>query len=76
MENDEYILRPISEAPHYEPIIGVYEDGSECEVEWADQRKCMLAGVGGGNGYFGAGWQDTYNKLIADTPKFWKDYLI
>lgn len=54
------------------PIIGIYDDGEEFEIEWSEQRQCMLAGVGGGNGYFGCGWQDTYNKLIVDTPLCWK----
>lgn len=67
-------INPMSDAPEDKPIIGVYPDSMEVEIEWAETRQCMLAGVGGGNGYFGAGWQDTYNKLIADMPVGWKEY--
>ena len=52
-------------------IMGRYGD-DEVEVRWAENRQCMLAGIGGGNGYFGAGWEDTYNNLIADEPEGWK----
>lgn len=55
------------------PIIGIYPDGMEVEIRWAEQRRCMLAGIGGGNGYFGPGWEDTYNRLIVDTPIGWKE---
>jgi hypothetical protein len=33
----------------------------------------MLAGVGGGIGYFGAGWQDTENRLVCiEQPTKWR----
>ncbi len=53
-------------------IIGLY-DSQEIEIRWAQSRVCMLAGVGGGNGHFGPGWEDTYNKLIADPPEKWRE---
>ena len=66
-------MNPISTAPKDgTSILGVYDDG-EVEIQWSECRQCMLAGIGGGNGYFGPGWQDCYNKLIVDEPKFWKE---
>ena len=56
------------------PIIGIYPNGEKVEIQWAERRVCMLAGVGGGNGYFGPGWQDTYNKLIVDEPLGWLEF--
>lgn len=53
-------------------IEGLYEDGP-CLIRWAETRRCMLAGIGGGNGYFGAGWEDDYNHLIADDPIAWRE---
>lgn len=52
-------------------IIGKYYD-NEVEIRWANERQCMLAGIGGGNGYFGPGWEDTYNSLIAEVPQAWR----
>lgn len=57
------------------PIIGLVH-GDEVEVRWANERQCMLAGIGGGNGYFGEGWEDTYNGLISAEPTQWKPTLI
>lgn len=52
-------------------ILGIY-DGQPLEIRWeSEQRRCMLAGVGGGNGYFGAGWEDIENRLIVDEPEGW-----
>ena len=58
-------------APKREPIIGLYPDDEEVEIIWAETRRCMLAGIGG-NGYFGPGWEDTCNRLIADDPIMWR----
>ena len=51
-------------------IIGKYDEGGMA-IRWAETRRCMLAGVGGGNGYFGEGWEDEYNGLIVDDPTGW-----
>jgi hypothetical protein len=60
-------------APKDRPILAIVE-GEEVEIEWADQRQCMLAGIGGGNGYFGPGWQDTYNHLVVyGEPTGWRE---
>lgn len=65
--------RHISSAPKDgTPIEGLYESGS-CLVRWAEHRQCMLAGIGGGNGYFGPGWEDEENHLIADEPMAWRE---
>jgi hypothetical protein len=66
---------PISEAPKDgSSILGIYDDGAEIEIRWSEQRRCMLAGIGGGNGFYGPGWEDCENKLIVDEPKFWKPF--
>ncbi len=56
-------------------ILGLDEDGNEFEFRFAERRQCMLAGIGGGNGYFGPGWEDVFNGLIIDTPIKWKEIL-
>lgn len=52
-------------------IWGLY-NGEEILVRWSERRSCMLAGIGGGNGYFGAGWEDDENHLIVDEPEKWR----
>lgn len=60
----ESAWRPMGDAPtDGTPVVGLV-DGEPVVIEWAETRRCMLAGVGGGNGYFGPGWQDVYNRLI------------
>lgn len=55
-------------------FIGKYGK-NESLVRWAEKRTCMLSGIGGGNGYFGAGWECCENKLIIDEPEAWKPYI-
>lgn len=64
----------MSEAPKDGTLIwGLYDENEECLIRWnSEQRKCMLAGIGGGNGYFGAGWEDDLNHLIVDVPLKWR----
>ena len=51
-------------------IVGKY--GNDVDwIRWAETRRCMLAGIGGGNGYFGEGWEDDQNRLIVDDPEAW-----
>jgi len=57
------------------------DDGIEVSgtANYKTNRQCMLAGVGGGNGYFGSlGWATDGsvcdNNLILDTPPFWRRY--
>lgn len=69
-------IEPISTAPRDgTEIMGIYDDNEEVEIRWSETRRCMMAGSAGGHGYFGAGWEDTYNKLIVDEPKFWRKIL-
>jgi hypothetical protein len=64
--------RALESAPKDGTIIdGLYQEGP-CLIRWAETRRCMLAGVGGGNGYFGAGWEDDENHLIMDPPIMWR----
>lgn len=55
-------------------IIGLMPDGSECEVNFAQERTCMMAGYAGGYGYFGPGWEQTDCRLIVDDPVAWRPY--
>lgn len=45
-------------------------------VDWMERRTCMMAGIAGGNGYFGEGWGSTGTNgcdrgLICDPPDYW-----
>lgn len=64
--------QPLETAPRDgTEIIGLY-DVDEVRIQWALERQCMLAGIAGGHGYFGPGWQDTYNCLIVEPPDMWR----
>lgn len=46
-------------------------------MDYLDSRTCMLAGIGGGNGYFGEGFATDGSTgcergLILDEPKYWR----
>ncbi len=46
-------------------------------ADYTDERHCMLAGVGGGNGYFGydgfaSDGSQCDRGLILDDPKYWR----
>ena len=46
-------------------------------ADYIESRTCMLAGVGGGNGYFGLGFATDGSTgcdkgLILDTPAYWR----
>jgi hypothetical protein len=56
--------QPMEDAPRDgTPIIGRV-DGEPLGIQWTDERRCMMAGIAGGYGYFGEGWEDTYNHLV------------
>ena len=55
-------------------IVGLYEDGAEVVIRYAMTSRCMLAGIAGGNGYFGEGWEDVENRLIVDDPTHWQPH--
>lgn len=51
-----------------------FSNGDEVKMRWAEQRKCMLGGIGGGNGYLGEGWEcDADGGLICDPPEKWRE---
>lgn len=60
--------------------IEVSSDGGETvdnDIEYMEDRTCMLAGSGGGNGYFGAGWAMNGTNgcdrgLISESPTHWR----
>ena len=69
------------ELPRDGENVEISDDGIEVRetANYKTDRQCMLAGVGGGNGYFGSLGFATDgsicdNNLILDTPLFWRRY--
>lgn len=59
------------------PIIGSNVETSEDGINVDETMDYMLAGVGGGNGYFGEGFATDGSTgcergLIMDEPKYWR----
>lgn len=59
-----------------------YDDGQTFSetADYLDRRTCMLAGVGGGNGYFGRGFASDGSTgcdrgLILDEPTHWLEEI-
>lgn len=67
--------------PKLHTTVEISEDGINVDgdANYTDKRHCMLAGVGGGNGYFnypgfattGSEGEDT--GLILDPPNYWRE---
>jgi len=66
------------------PVIGTNleysEDGKTVEgtMDYLAARTCMMAGIAGGNGYFGEGFATDGSGgcdygLICDDPKYWRE---
>jgi hypothetical protein len=69
------------ELPDNGENVEISDDGIEVRetANYKTNRQCMLAGVGGANGYFGSLGFATDgsicdNNLILDTPPFWRRY--
>ncbi len=69
-----------SEKPREGENIEFSENGIACDgtMNYKRERECMLAGIAGGNGYFGSlgfatdGNNGTDFNLICDEPKYWR----
>jgi hypothetical protein len=52
---------------------GINEEGT---LLYLEERTCMMAGIAGGNGYFGEGFAtdgvDCDYGLICDDPNYWR----
>ena len=77
MENEW--IKSSEQLPSLGSHVEISDDGitvSETAL-YTDRRHCMLAGVGGGNGYFNyPGFASDGSQcdkgLILDTPKYWR----
>lgn len=58
------------------------DDGIEAEgtMDYTDERRCMMAGIAGGHGYFNSpgfatdGENGCDTGLICDDPEYWRYY--
>ncbi len=64
-------MRHMDDAPRNGTPIWGLVNGEMVLVRWARERRCMGAGPGHANGYFGPGWEDVENHLISDDPEGW-----
>ena len=78
MSNEEWIQTK-EELPPLGSNVEISEDGITATetADYIENRTCMMAGVGGGNGYFGVGFATDGSTgcekgLILDTPAFWR----
>ncbi len=69
-EGAEQGWRSMDSAPKDRPIECLHADGEPDEVEWADERACMLGRRAGAHG---EGWQDVENRLPVDDPVLWRE---
>lgn len=76
---DNWIATKDQKPPFGVDILISNDGGQTVEEEcvYLEKRTCMLAGVGGGNGYFGEGFATNGSTgcesgLILDTPTHWK----
>ena len=64
--------------PELDDHVEFSEDGINVEgnLIYIEKRTCMMAGIAGGNGYFGEGFatdgDDCDYGLICDEPKYWR----
>jgi hypothetical protein len=64
---------PMDEAPHDGTVIVGLVNDEAVDMQWAESRHCAGAGSSGGSGYYGPGWQDTYNRYaLFDEPTGWR----
>lgn len=67
------------ELPRMHSNVEWSEDGETIEgtLDYVESRRCMMAGIAGGHGYFGEGFatdgENGCDKgLICDPPKYWR----
>ena len=71
---------PKDKLPDFSDDIEVSFDNGKTwddSVSYMENRTCMMAGIAGGNGYFGKGWGMNGNNgcdkgLISETPNLWR----
>lgn len=78
-QGEQKWIRTSEQLPKADSSIEYSDDGITIEgtMSYLSHRKCMLAGVGGGNGYFGKGFATDGSTgcdtgLILDPPEFWR----
>lgn len=60
-------IRVTDELPPLNQVVEGLGDGAEViDCRYVEERQCMLAGIGGGNGYLGPGFEDVENGLVVD----------
>jgi len=76
---DDWILTT-EKRPEIGTCLEYSDDGETIEgtMIYLEHRTCMMAGIAGGNGYFGEGFAtDGHNGcdygLICDDPKYWRE---
>ena len=72
-------IKATEQLPDFEEDLEVtYDNGKTFEdgVSYQEKRTCMMAGIAGGNGYFGEGFatngEGCEYGLIVDTPTHWR----
>lgn len=73
LTSDERAWREMDSAPRWTLIEGLSDDGEVDQVEWRDNRQCMLASVAPGAGECGPGWVSKLaDYLPVDPPIKWR----
>lgn len=79
IEEDEGWILTAEKRPSIGDNVEWSDDAKKVEgtLDYTDERRCMMAGIAGGFGYFGEGFatdgENGCDKgLICDDPKYWR----